>query len=224
MTATESDQEQVGLDLSSELRLPALRVQQNANRHLFTFAVDGKRLPDFTTISRVSRGATSSIEGYQRPEVIRHIDAIRQYIESEDAIVPNALVIASMTVSPSSQIQTLRMLVIRHLGQSSSRLIQRPLNLTGLAGSWMGSSERRRSGMLGSSRSRSAWSPSWHKAMQNNELSSFGQRNKAALKEFDLRTPSQRPRANCPSNSCGDNCRAVSWSDSTTTRTLHSLE
>ena len=94
MTATESDQEQVGLDLSSELRLPALRVQQNANRHLFTFAVDGKRLPDFTTISRVSRGATSSIEGYQRPEVIRHIDAIRQYIESEDAIVPNALVIA----------------------------------------------------------------------------------------------------------------------------------
>ena len=94
MTATESDQEQVGLDLSSELRLPALRVQQNANRHLFTFAVDGKRLPDFTTISRVSRGASSSIEGYQRPEVIRHIDAIRQYIESEDAIVPNALVIA----------------------------------------------------------------------------------------------------------------------------------
>ena len=42
----------------------------------------------------LNRGATSSIEGYQRPEVIRHIDAIRQYIESEDAIVPSALVIA----------------------------------------------------------------------------------------------------------------------------------
>lgn len=77
-----------------ELRLPALRVRQSQDRYLYSFAVEGKQLPDFTTISRVSRDDDSAIQGYQRPEVLRHINAIKQYIESDDAMIPNALVIA----------------------------------------------------------------------------------------------------------------------------------
>jgi DGQHR domain-containing protein len=79
---------------SVELRLPALRVRQSPTRDLYCFAVDGKRLPDFTTISRVSRDDDATIQGYQRPEVLRHINEIKHYIESEGAMVPNALVIA----------------------------------------------------------------------------------------------------------------------------------
>jgi DGQHR domain-containing protein len=76
-----------------ELRLPALEVRQGRNRRLYTFAVDGKKLPLFTTVSRVRRDQ-QQIEGYQRPEVLAHVRAIRSYVESADAMIPNAIVVA----------------------------------------------------------------------------------------------------------------------------------
>ncbi len=76
-----------------ELRLPALEIRQGRNRRLYTFAVDGKQLPLFTTISRVRR-ADRQIEGYQRPEVLAHVSAIRSYIESAEPMIPNAIVVA----------------------------------------------------------------------------------------------------------------------------------
>ncbi len=76
-----------------ELRLPALEIRQGRKRRLYTFAVDGKKLPLFTTVSRVRRD-DRRIEGYQRPEVLAHVRAIRSYVESADAMVPNAIVVA----------------------------------------------------------------------------------------------------------------------------------
>jgi DGQHR domain-containing protein len=79
---------------SKVLRLPALEVIQGPGRLLYTFAVDGKVLPSFTTVSRIRREGDGDIEGYQRPEVISHIASIRRYLESEAPMIPNALVIA----------------------------------------------------------------------------------------------------------------------------------
>ena len=77
-----------------ELRLPAIEVRQGPSRTLYSFAVDGKLLPKFTTVSRVRRDDDARIEGYQRPEVLSHIAAIRRYLESPDPLLPNALVVA----------------------------------------------------------------------------------------------------------------------------------
>ena len=77
-----------------ELRLPAIEVRQGPNRTLYSFAVDGKLLPSFTTVSRIRRDDGAQIEGYQRPEVLSHISAIRRYLESADPLLPNALVVA----------------------------------------------------------------------------------------------------------------------------------
>jgi DGQHR domain-containing protein len=76
------------------MRLPALEISQGNGRVLYSFAVDGKRLPEFTAVSRVHRDGDSDIEGYQRPEVLSHIAAIRRYLESAAPMIPNALVIA----------------------------------------------------------------------------------------------------------------------------------
>src|SRR3954452_4724693 len=76
------------------MRLPALEVSQGPQRTLYCFAVDGKLLSQFTTVSRVRRGARSAIEGYQRPEVLSHIAEIRAYLESENPMIPNAVVVA----------------------------------------------------------------------------------------------------------------------------------
>ena len=81
-------------DAERVIRLPALEVSQGSGRVLYSFAVDGKRLPEFAMVSRVRRDGDSAIEGYQRPEVLSHIGAIRRYLESGAPMIPNALVIA----------------------------------------------------------------------------------------------------------------------------------
>ena len=75
------------------LQLPALEFKQGTRR-LYTFAVDGKDLHKFAAISRINRQNGQSVAGYQRPEVLSHIAEIRSYLESENPILPNALVVA----------------------------------------------------------------------------------------------------------------------------------
>lgn len=76
-----------------DIRVPALEVKQG-ERRIYCFAVDGKHLLDFTAVSRVKRSGTGALDGYQRPEVLNHIRAIRRYVESPDALLPNAIVLA----------------------------------------------------------------------------------------------------------------------------------
>lgn len=76
-----------------ELRLPALEVSQGS-RHIYCFAVDGKKIDDFAAVSRIHRDDGAKLVGYQRPEVMTHIRAIRRYLESDAAMLPNAVVIA----------------------------------------------------------------------------------------------------------------------------------
>lgn len=78
----------------SELRVPALQLIQGPTREVYAFGVDGKLLHRFAAVSRVGRDKKKSIRGYQRPEVISHINAIRAYIESERPMIPNGIVVA----------------------------------------------------------------------------------------------------------------------------------
>src|SRR4051794_26061853 len=77
-----------------ELRVPALAISQAAGRTLYSFAIDGKKLPIFAAVSRVKRDQRHELDGYQRAESIAHIRTIRKYLESTDAMLPNALVVA----------------------------------------------------------------------------------------------------------------------------------
>jgi DGQHR domain-containing protein len=79
---------------ASVLRLPALEIRQNAHSTLYQFAVDGKRLDDIATVSRIHRSADQAVKGYQRSEALSHIASIRRYLESAKPMVPNSLVIA----------------------------------------------------------------------------------------------------------------------------------
>src|ERR1700733_6275918 len=79
---------------TTELRLLALEIMQGPKRTFYSFAVDGKLLPKFTTISRIRRNGDNVLAGYQRPEVLSHITEIRNYLESPDPLLPNAIVIA----------------------------------------------------------------------------------------------------------------------------------
>jgi DGQHR domain-containing protein len=90
------------------MRLPALEIQQGSDRRLYSFAVDGKRLAEITTVSRVHREDEGQLGGYQRPEALKHVKAIRRYLESPGALMPNALVVAfdpRVTFQPAKNVR-----------------------------------------------------------------------------------------------------------------------
>ena len=80
--------------MKSELRLPALEIQQGPTRCFYAFAVDGKLIQQFATVSRIKRTDDGGLAGYQRPEQLAHIEDIRNYIQSRSPLLPNAVVIA----------------------------------------------------------------------------------------------------------------------------------
>ena len=85
------------------LRIPAIEIRQGA-RTLYSFGVDGKLLHEFATVSRIRRDEDHQLDGYQRPEVLSHIKQIQDYLESDDPLLPNAIVIAfdrRVTFEPS---------------------------------------------------------------------------------------------------------------------------
>ncbi len=102
------------------MRLPAIEVNQSAGRKLYAFAIDGKLVPRFATVSRVRRQNGRTLLGYQRPEVLSHIEEIRNYLESASPMVPNAVVVAfdsrvrfeANSEAPSSPYSRSGMLVI----------------------------------------------------------------------------------------------------------------
>ena len=77
------------------LRLPALAFTQRDERTLYALTAPGGELSSFITVSRLKRDPDGDgLSGYQRPQVLSHIAEIREYLESDAAMLPNALVVA----------------------------------------------------------------------------------------------------------------------------------
>ena len=74
-------------------KFPALRLYQGKNRVLYSFAVDGKLIPEFASIPslRITKG---SVNGYQRTEILKHVAEIKGYLNSDNPMIPNNIVIA----------------------------------------------------------------------------------------------------------------------------------
>lgn len=93
MTLTPANKPKTGE--SGALSLPALEIRQGPDRCVYTFAIDGKRLLDIATVSRIRRDETTRLHGYQRPESQAHVAAIRRYLDTDECpMLPNAIVVA----------------------------------------------------------------------------------------------------------------------------------
>jgi DGQHR domain-containing protein len=85
------------------IRRRALRLTQNEIHPLFVFALTGEELLAVADISRISRNDAGKLIGYQRPEVRRHVQDITTYLNSDDILFPNSIILAL-----SSQIHFVR--------------------------------------------------------------------------------------------------------------------
>lgn len=72
----------------------ALLVQQNKGTPIYLFALTAAELEKVAEISRVSRDRDGELIGYQRTEVKRHVANIVDYLDSANAILPNAIILA----------------------------------------------------------------------------------------------------------------------------------
>lgn len=76
------------------LKRRALRIDQNPNHPLYLLSLTGDEILEVAEISRVTRGKEGELIGYQRPGVQRHIGDIVEYLNQEDIVFPNSIILA----------------------------------------------------------------------------------------------------------------------------------
>lgn len=77
-----------------KIRRYALRVEQHRQHPLYLFTLTGDELSQIADVARISRDSAGKLVGYQRPEVKRHIRNIAQYLDSDEVLFPNSLILA----------------------------------------------------------------------------------------------------------------------------------
>ncbi len=75
-------------------RFKAVRAHQAPGHDVFVFAASPSEVLSFATIERVARADDGQLKGFQRHQVAAHIRDIRDYLERDDAMLPNAVIVA----------------------------------------------------------------------------------------------------------------------------------
>lgn len=76
------------------LRFDALEATQGPNRQVAVIRASAEQIHRIAAIERLGRDVNGRAIGFQRPQVSGHIAEIRDYLEHDDAVLPNALVLA----------------------------------------------------------------------------------------------------------------------------------
>lgn len=72
----------------------ALKVLQSDDTPLFLFTLAAEEVDLVADVARIGRDAAGKLIGYQRPEKQKHVKQIQEYLDSEDPIFPNGLILA----------------------------------------------------------------------------------------------------------------------------------
>jgi DGQHR domain-containing protein len=83
--------------MSAVLCRPAVRILQDRDHPVYQFSLTAGEILQVADISRVSRDTSGALAGYQRPESRRHVDDICEYLNGEEVIFPNSLILALTT-------------------------------------------------------------------------------------------------------------------------------
>lgn len=72
----------------------AIRIDQNSQHPLFMFSLTGAELMQIADISRISRDEAGKLIGYQRADVKRHVQDITDYLNQDEIVFPNSIILA----------------------------------------------------------------------------------------------------------------------------------
>lgn len=72
----------------------ALCIEQAKTGPLYIFTLRADEVFDVAEIARINRSKTDELIGYQRTEVRQHVDDILEYLDGDDVLFPNSLILA----------------------------------------------------------------------------------------------------------------------------------
>lgn len=75
-------------------RFKAIRAKQADGHDVFCFAAEPTDVLAFSEIDRVGRHDNGELRGFQRHQIAPHIKEIRDYLSRDDALLPNAVIVA----------------------------------------------------------------------------------------------------------------------------------
>lgn len=75
-------------------RFTALSARQADGHDVFVFAAEPKEVLSFAQIERLGRKDSGELKGFQRHQISSHIKDIRGYLGRDEAILPNAVIVA----------------------------------------------------------------------------------------------------------------------------------
>lgn len=76
------------------ITVKALRTIQGENFHVFAFFISAKDINQIADISRLQTTSNGELTGFQRPEIKAHIKGIIEYLDLQDIIFPNSIILA----------------------------------------------------------------------------------------------------------------------------------
>ncbi|GAA1033079.1 hypothetical protein GCM10009557_33630 [Virgisporangium ochraceum] len=79
---------------SNVLSRRALRIMQSSRSPLYLFGLTAREILQVADISRVSPDMGGKLIGYQRREVRQHVQEIVDYLDGDDVLFPNSIIIA----------------------------------------------------------------------------------------------------------------------------------
>lgn len=75
-------------------KFSAITAHQSDRYQVFTFAASASEIFQIARIERAGRNEDGNLLGFQRPQVARHINEIRDYLSQDEAVLPNSVVLA----------------------------------------------------------------------------------------------------------------------------------
>jgi DGQHR domain-containing protein len=99
----------------------ALRINQHPDIPLYLFALEAREVDLVADVARISRDEAGELLGYQRPEKKQHVKQILEYLDGDNVLFPNGLILAlpssvrfrgSRGPNPSDGLATIGMLEI----------------------------------------------------------------------------------------------------------------
>lgn len=78
----------------NEIVVRALRTKQGQDIDVFAFFLFGSDITQIADISRIERDEGDELKGFQRNEIKTHVKAIIDYLNSDNVLFPNAIILA----------------------------------------------------------------------------------------------------------------------------------
>jgi DGQHR domain-containing protein len=81
-------------EVVNEIVVRALRTHQGNGINVFAFFIYGSDIMKIADISRITRDEGDELKGFQRSEIKNHVKSITEYLNSNNALFPNSIILA----------------------------------------------------------------------------------------------------------------------------------